>query len=58
MPLRDIQMIIGPQYPGVLIEAQLQNRGKVLFYNLTMLSPQGRVYVVTVEAATGLVAGR
>jgi uncharacterized membrane protein YkoI len=58
IPLRDIQSMIEPQYPGVLIEAQLQRRGAVFFYDLKMLSPQGRVYVVTVEAATGLVAGR
>jgi uncharacterized membrane protein YkoI len=58
MPLRDIQALIEPQYPGVLIEAQLQRRGAAFFYDLTVLSPQGRVYVVTVEAATGLVLGR
>jgi uncharacterized membrane protein YkoI len=58
MPLRDIQALIEPQYPGVLIEAQLQRRGSLFYYDLTVLSPQGRVYVVTVEAATGLVAGR
>ena len=58
MPLRDIQALIEPRYPGVLIEAQLQRRGSLFYYDLTVLSPQGRVYVVTVEAATGLVAGR
>jgi uncharacterized membrane protein YkoI len=58
MPLRDIQAMLETQYPGVLIEAQLQRRGAAFFYDLTVLSPQGRVYVVTVEAATGLVLGR
>jgi uncharacterized membrane protein YkoI len=58
LPLREIQAIIGPQYPGLLIEATLQSRGTVLFYDLTMLSPQGRVFVVTVNAATGMIATR
>jgi uncharacterized membrane protein YkoI len=58
LPLREIQAMIALQYPGVLLEADLRNGGAGLFYDLTMLSPQGRVFVVTVNAATGVVAGR
>jgi uncharacterized membrane protein YkoI len=57
LPLRKIQAMIAPRYPGLLLEATLESRGPLLFYVLKMLSPQGRVFILTVNAATGMIAG-
>lgn len=57
LPLRKIQAMIAPRYPGLLLEATLESRGPLLFYDLKMLSPQGRVFILTVNAATGMIAG-
>jgi uncharacterized membrane protein YkoI len=53
LPLADIIAKIGPQVPGKVIEVELDDDDGMLLYDLKVLSPQGRLQEIEVDAATG-----
>ena len=53
LPLADIIAKIGPQVPGKVIEVELDDDDGALVYDLQVLSPQGRLQEIEVDAATG-----
>jgi hypothetical protein len=53
LPLRTLLPEIERKYRGQVIDAALRREGRKLVYTLKMLSPEGRVFVVAVNAATG-----
>lgn len=54
LPLADIIAKIGPQVPGKVIEVELDDDDDgSLVYDLKVLSPQGRLQEIEVDAATG-----
>lgn len=53
LPLADIIAKIGPQVPGKVIEVELDDDDGALVYDLKVLSPQGRLQEIEVDAATG-----
>jgi hypothetical protein len=53
LPLGPLLPQIERKYGGEVIDAALQRTGRRLFYTLKILSPQGRVFVIVVDAATG-----
>ena len=53
LPLADIIAKIGPQVPGKVIEVELDDDDGMLVYDLKVLSPQGRLQEIEVDAATG-----
>ena len=52
LPLSDIIAKISPQVPGKVIEVELEDEDGSLVYDL-ILSPQGRLQEIEVNAATG-----
>ena len=53
LPLADIIAKISPQVPGKVIEVELEDEDGALVYDLKVLSPQGRLQEIEVDAATG-----
>jgi hypothetical protein len=53
LPLRTLLPEIERRYRGDVIDAVLRKKGRKLVYTLKVLSPEGRVFVVAVDAATG-----
>lgn len=53
LPLRTLLPEIERRYRGDVIDAVLRKKGRKLVYTLKVLSPDGRVFVVAVDAATG-----
>ena len=53
LPLADIISKISPQVPGKVIEVELDDEDGTLVYDLKVLSPQGRLQEIEVDAATG-----
>jgi hypothetical protein len=53
LPLRTLLPEIERRYGGDVIDAVLRKKGRKLVYALKVLSPGGRVFIVTVDAATG-----
>lgn len=53
LPLADIIAKIRPQVPGKVIEVELDHDDGALVYDLKVLSSQGRLQEIEVEAATG-----
>lgn len=53
LPLADIIAKIGPQVPGKVIEVELDDDDGALVYDLKVLSPQGRLQEIEVDATTG-----
>jgi hypothetical protein len=53
LPLRTLLPEIERRYGGDVIDAVLRKKGRRLVYTLKVLSPEGRVFVVAVDAATG-----
>ena len=52
LPLADIIAKVSPQVPGKVIEVELEDEDGSLVYDL-ILSPQGRLQEIEVNAATG-----
>jgi uncharacterized membrane protein YkoI len=53
LPLADIIAKVTPQVPGKVIEVDLEDEDGTLVYDLKVLSPQGRLQEIEVDAATG-----
>ena len=53
LPLADIIAKVSPQVPGKVIEVELEDEDGSLVYDLKVLSPQGRLQEIEVNAATG-----
>jgi hypothetical protein len=53
LPLRTLLPQIEQKYRGEVIDAALRRVGRRLVYTLRVLSPGGRVFMVSVDAATG-----
>jgi hypothetical protein len=53
LPLRTLLPEIERRYRGDVIDAVLHKKGRKLVYTLKVLSPEGRVFVVAIDAATG-----
>lgn len=54
VPMRNLMAQIEAKFRADVIDAKLRNGRNGLIYELKMLSDQGRVFVVSVDAATGL----
>ena len=57
LPLSAVLPRIERKFGGRVIDAALREVGKRLLYDLKMLSPGGRVFTVSVDAATGRPSG-
>ena len=53
LPLADIIAKVSRQVPGKVIEVELEDEDGSLVYDLKVLSPQGRLQEIEVNAATG-----
>jgi uncharacterized membrane protein YkoI len=53
LPLADIIAKVTPKVPGKVIEVDLEDEDGTLVYDLKVLSPQGRLQEIEVDAATG-----
>ena len=53
LPLADIIAKVSHQVPGKVIEVELDDDDGMLVYDLKVLSPQGRLQEIEVDAATG-----
>jgi uncharacterized membrane protein YkoI len=53
LPLAAIIAKVRPQVPGKVIEVELEDEDGTLVYDLKVLSPQGRLQEIEVDAATG-----
>ena len=56
-PLGEILPRVRSQYPGQLLDAQLQQRGGRPVYQLRILGAGGRVQVLSVDARTAKILG-
>jgi uncharacterized membrane protein YkoI len=55
LPLADILEKIKPAFPGKVIEVELDTEDNILVYELKVLSPQGQLQELDVDAKTGKV---
>ena len=53
LPLREILTRIDSTYPGQMIEAELEDEGGVMVYEIKMLTRDGRVMTLFYDAGTG-----
>jgi uncharacterized membrane protein YkoI len=53
LPLTDIIAKVARRVPGKVIEVELEDDDGTLVYDLKVLSPDGRLREIEVEAATG-----
>ena len=53
LPLADILAKVTPRVPGKVIEVELEVDDGTLVYDLKVLTPQGRLQEIEVDAATG-----
>jgi uncharacterized membrane protein YkoI len=53
LPLADILAKVTPRVPGKVIEVELEVDDGALVYDLKVLTPQGRLQEIEVDAATG-----
>lgn len=53
LPLTDILRRAGKEYPGQLIEAELEGEHGRLVYELVIISEEGRVYKLYYDARSG-----
>jgi uncharacterized membrane protein YkoI len=53
LPLADIIAKVARQVPGKVIEVELEDDDGTLVYEFKVLSPQGRLQEIEVDAATG-----
>ena len=53
LPLADLVAKVTAQTPGKVIEVELEDEDGKLVYDLKMLSPQGQLQEIEVDAATG-----
>lgn len=55
LPLADVLQSLARQHPGEVIEVELDEEDGVLVYDLDMVTPDGRLIEVEVDAVTGIV---
>jgi uncharacterized membrane protein YkoI len=53
LPLPEIIARVAPRVPGKVIEVELEDDDGTLVYDLKVLSPEGRLREIEVDAATG-----
>lgn len=53
LPLKDILARAEAAYPGQLIEAELEDEGGIMAYEIKMLTGEGRVIKLHYDAKTG-----
>lgn len=53
LPLKDILARAQGAYPGQVIEAELEDEGGMVVYEIKILTPDGRVMKLSYNAATG-----
>lgn len=53
LPLKDILARAESAYPGRMVEAELEDEGGVMLYEIKMLTRDGRVMKLHYDAATG-----
>lgn len=55
LPLDRILAILRKEFPGEIVEIQLELEDGILIYEFDILSPDGRLNEIEIEAATGRV---
>ena len=55
LPLDRILGILRDRFPGEIVEIQLELEGGVLTYEFDLVSPDGRLYEVEIDAAGGAI---
>lgn len=56
-PLPEILQAVSGQYPGKVIDVRLNRRSDVLMYDVKLITPEGKLIRVRVNAASGTIVG-
>ena len=56
-PLPEILSVVSRQYPGKVIDVSLNRRSNVLMYDVKLITPEGKIIRVRVDAESAVILG-